>query len=66
MMANSSIREWGPAIDRFRAQGREQGSEVGRSNGSWWFREGERNESENDSSRREGSSNRRTMTTPLL
>ena len=66
MMANSGIRGWGPAIDRFRAQGREQGSEVGRSNGNWWFGGGGRNESENDSGRGEGSSNRQTMTTPLL
>lgn len=69
MMANNGIRGWGPAIDGFRAQGREQGSEgseVGRSNGSWWFGGGERNESENDSSRREGGSNKQTMTTPLL
>jgi superfamily II DNA helicase RecQ len=66
MMANSGIRGWSPAIDRFRAQGREQGSEAGRSNGGWWFGGDGRNESENDSSRREGSSNRQTMTTPLL
>lgn len=67
MMANNGIMGWGAAIDRFRAQGREQGSEVGGgSNGSWWFGGGERNESENDSSRREGGSDRQTMTTPLL
>jgi hypothetical protein len=33
IMANNGIRGWGPAIDRFRVQGREQGSDVEGSNG---------------------------------
>jgi superfamily II DNA helicase RecQ len=66
MMANNGIRGWGPAIDRFRAQAREQGLDVEGSNGCWSFGGGEHNGSENDSSRRESGSNRQIVTTPLL
>jgi superfamily II DNA helicase RecQ len=66
MMANNGIRGWGPAIDRFRAQAREQGLDVEGSNGCWSFGGGEQNGSENDSSRRESGSNRQIVTTPLL
>ena len=66
MMANNGIRGWGPAIDRFRAHGREQGSDVEGLNDCWWFGGGEQNGSENDSSRRESGSNRQIVTTPVL